>query len=218
MAVFSNYQDNLRVNTHRAVANEIRTAENQLNPLTPDTNTMMETSTNIYLYANGSIVGMMQNFSISEQRGVEKIRAIGYEGVVQSVPHNTKGGTLNVTRLALYNSSIWNALGLTTNGIPFNPVGSKTHIGSDNVPWDLYDHQNGIGQNSYKVSDNKVFKTLQDQRVPLEIMVKTRMNGSNDDFFIDRYIDCWLASYSKSYTTAQITVSETAQISYADVY
>ena len=46
-----------------------------------------------------------------------------------------------------------------------------------------------------QVSSGLVFRTLKDQRAPLEIMVKTRLNGSDNDerpeFYTVTYIDCW---------------------------
>ena len=107
---------NTSTNTHRATRNDIRTAENDFNPQTSFQNSLIATSTNVFVFANGSIVGMIQSFTVTESRTVTKLQAIGWEGVVQAVPENTKGGTLNVSRIALYESSIWNALGLTTSG------------------------------------------------------------------------------------------------------
>ena len=199
---FNNFGQNTSTNTHRATRNDIRTANNTMKPVSSFDNSLATTSTNIFVYSNGCIVGMIQSFNISEQRQVNKLQAIGWEGVVQAVPGNTNGGTLNVSRIALYESSIWNALGLTTNGVPFNEVGSKVY---DSTARD-------------SATDWDSSTTLKDQKVPLEIQVKTRRNGSADEYYVETYIDCWLASYSKSYTVQNITVAETAQISYADVY
>jgi hypothetical protein len=68
------------------------------------------------------------------------------------------------------------------------------------------------------VSSRVVFKTLRDQRVPLEIQVKTRKAGSLDEYYYETYIDCWLSSYSKTYSVGTITVAEQATVQYADVY
>ena len=118
---------NTSTNTHRATRNDIRTAENDFNPQTAFDNSLLTTSTNTFIFANGSIVGMVQSFNVSESRGVNKLQAIGWEGVVQAVPENTKGGSLTMSRIALYESQIWNALGLTTSGRPFNQIGAKVY-------------------------------------------------------------------------------------------
>jgi len=220
MANYGNYKNNdeqgsnLRTNTHRAVRNDIKTPTGFV-PTTSDSNGLLQTSTNIFIYANDSIVGMIQSFNITENRTINKLQAIGYEGVVQAVPSNTNGGQLNVSRIALYNSNIWNALGLTTDGKAENPVGAMVHTSGSNTTMGTDSPISGSS------SAGVVFKTLRDQRVPLEVQVRTRKNGSgsgSDNFYIETYIDCWLSSYSKAYSVGTITVAEQATIQYADVY
>jgi hypothetical protein len=215
----SNYTQNTSTNTHRYTRNDIRTAENDFNPASGNDNGKLATSTNIFIYSNNAIVGMIQSFGVSESRTINKLQAVGWEGVVQAVPANTNGGQLNVSRIALYESSIWNALGLTSTGTPFNPVGKKVH--DANVPdsstgWDATTHKNN--PEGSKVSSRLIFKTLKDQRTPLEIKVQTKRMGSADSYYVETYVDCWLSSYSKSYSVGTITVAETAQIQYSDVY
>lgn len=215
---FNNFGQNTSTNTHRATRNDIRVANNTMSPASPMDNVGAMTSTNIYIYSNGCIVGMIQSLNVSEQRGVNKLQAIGWEGVVQAVPNNSDGGTLQVSRIALYESTLWNALGLTTNGVPFNEVGSKTYDSKDGTSqtWDTPSVK--FENQGYKTKQRLVFKTLKDQKVPLEIQLKTRREGSDDVFYTETYIDCWIQQYSKSYTVQNITVAETATISYADVY
>ena len=217
---FNNFGQNTSTNTHRATRNDIRVANNTMQPTSSNDNSLITTSTNIFVYANGYIVGMIQSFNVSEQRQVNKLQATGWEGVVQAVPTNYRGGTLQVNRIALYESSIWNAIGLTTNGRAFNEVGSKVYKEKDGTSnnWDAPTLENDDGADSYHVNTRRVFKTLKDQKVPLEIQTKTRRNGSDDEFYVETYIDCWLSSYSKSYTVSNITVAESASIMYADVY
>lgn len=215
---FNNFGQNTSTNTHRATRNDIRVANNTMKPLSSFDNAGAMTSTNIFIYSNGCIVGMIQSFNISESRNINKLQAIGWEGVVQAVPSNTNGGTLSVNRIALYESSIWNALGLTTNGIPFNEVGSKVYDSKDGTSntWDTPTVKSE--SDGYNTKTRLTFKTLKDQKVPLEIQVKTRREGSDDVYYVETYIDCWIQNYSKSYTVQNITVAEQATISYADVY
>lgn len=129
------------LNTHRYTRNDIRTAENNLHPTDPYTNSKVMLSTNIFIYSNGAIVGMLQSFSVSEQRQINKLQAIGWEGVVQAVPSNTRGGSLNVTRIALYDSTLYSALGLTTYAKPQNTLGSKIHNKNQHTQkdeWDIF--------------------------------------------------------------------------------
>lgn len=223
-APFNNYTNpsgNTSMNTHRGARNDIRTAVNDLSPLSSSDNGLLQTSTNIFVYANGAIVGMIQSFSVSENRTINKLQAIGWEGVVQAVPSNTNGGQLNVSRIALYESTLWNALGLTSNGQSYNPLGKKVydHSPSDGEDkWDIATPTSDSASTANNMTSRLVFKTLKDQRVPLEIQVKTKRMGNTEDHYVETYIDCWLASYSKSYTVQSITVAETATIQYADVY
>jgi hypothetical protein len=206
---------NQNLNTHRASQNEIRSTDNDVNPDSSDDNELLQTSTNIFIYSNDAVVGMIQSFSISENRQIKKLHAIGWEGVVQAVPQNTKGGQLNVSRIALYNSSIWNALGLSQDATPYNPLGKKIHEGASPTK-DKNSHTSSTGGKTMK--SDQVFNTLKDQRVPLEIKVKTKKKGGTDEYYIDRYIDCWLSSYQKSYKVGDVTVGEDVTIDYADIY
>jgi len=219
---------NTNLNTQRANQNTIRQSSYDLNPTDPESNGLLQTSTNIFVYANESLVGMIQTFTVTENRPFTKLQALGWEGVVQNVPGNTDGGTLNVSRLALYESSMWNALGMTNTGKAYNPIGSKVHDANGNkYSYDL-NESNYKSDDTMAISKNstQIFKTLKDQRTPFEIQVKTRRKGATggsvsgtvDDYFIDTYIDCWLQSYTKTYGIGAITVTETAVITYADVY
>lgn len=211
---------NTSTNTHRATRNDIRTAENDFNPQTAFDNSLLTTSTNTFIFANGSIVGMVQSFNVSESRGVNKLQAIGWEGVVQAVPENTKGGSLTMSRIALYESQIWNALGLTTSGRPFNQIGAKVYDAEAEGPtWDQSSMApESIDARAYKTATNLVFNTLRQQKVPLEIQVKTRAHGKEEKYWVETYIDCWLSSYRKSYSVGSITVAEDVTVMYGDTY
>lgn len=75
-------------------------------------NGLLQTSTNIKLLINGSTIGMVQSLSVSENRTINKLAAIGAEGVVQAVPGNTNGGQLSISRIALYDSRFADAVGI----------------------------------------------------------------------------------------------------------
>ncbi len=73
---FNNFGQNTSTNTHRATRNDIRVANNTMKPNSPFDNVGATTSTNIFVYSNGCIVGMIQSFNVSEQRQVNKLQAI----------------------------------------------------------------------------------------------------------------------------------------------
>jgi hypothetical protein len=150
-------------------------------------------------------LGFIQSFTPSEQRTIKKVQELGTEGVVQSVPGNTNGGQIAVTRFAIFNGNLYNALGLTPTG-KFSETGQQ--INNDATVYSST--TNTLGN---------PFKTLKEQRVPLELQVKMRMPdvGANA-YYILTYIDCWLSQYSKSIATNDITITESATIQYSDVY
>jgi hypothetical protein len=168
------------------------------------------TTTNIDVWANGQRVGFIQSASPSESRTINKIMELGTEGIVQSVPSNTNGGSLSVQRIAIYNSSLFNALGMTKTGTFLN-MANESSVQSATT----------LSNDSYKVFSN-VFKTLKDQRVPLEIEIKTKMpskgGSSAGRMLIDKYVDCWIQQYSKNIASGTITITESATITYSEVY
>jgi len=167
------------------------------------------TTTNIEVWANGAKVGFIQSASPSGSRNIVKVQELGTEGVVQAVPGNTNGGQLSLSRFALYNSSMFSALGLTPSGQFGNPT-------------QKYSSYNQSADSNYKVGNGKnPFKTLKDQRVPIEIKMKTRKPidyAGADGWYEEAYVDCWLASYSKTIASSTITITEQATIQYSDVY
>ena len=167
--------------------------------------TLPITSTNIEIYSNGMKIGFVQSFTPSEQRQITKVQELGTEGVVQSVPGNTNGGQIQLTRFAIFNGSMYNALGLTPSGL-FTEVGEQ-----------IYNNAS-VYQSSTNTLGNP-FKTLKEQRCPLELQAKTKQpDEANETWYCEIYVDCWLSNYGKTIATNAITITETATIQYCDVY
>lgn len=217
------------LNTHRALRNDIRTADgantNFMLPQSSEDNGLAQQSTNIFVLSNGGLVGMIQSLQVQEQRNVNKLQAIGWEGVVQAVPSNTNGGTLNIQRIALYESSIWGGLGLTISGRQFNEIAKDTwpngSVNDGDSSWKTPKLSNDNDNLSYKTATDQVFRTLKDQRVPLEIQIQTASNttdATGSNFYKETYVDVWIQSYTRSYTVQSITISDQVTASYADVY
>lgn len=136
------------------------------------------TTTNVSIYSNDQRIGFVQSFTPSEQREITPVQELGTEGVVQMVPGNTRGGQIQLTRFALYNSDLWNALGLTKTGKFVKPTD------------DSY-----ISDDAFKRTDadtyGNPFRTLKDQRVPLELRAHTILpNVSARAMLIEVYYDC----------------------------
>lgn len=186
---------NVSANTHRASG---------MPEVGGDAGKLAVATTNIEVWSNGAKIGFIQSLTPSEQRNIIRVQELGTEGVVQSVPSNTQGGQVNINRFALYNSNLYNALGLT-------------HTGR---------HQERNNQIAGSASSRSTvtgtygnpFRTLKDQRVPLEIQVKTKIPSNTERLYVETYIDCWLSSYTKTIASDRITITEQATIQYSDVY
>lgn len=202
---------NQYLNTHRASG---------MPHIGADTGSMPITTTNVSVWCNGSRVGVVQSFTVKEARSNTKIQELGTEGVVQIVPGNTNGGDLSVSRFALYNSSLFNALGLTRTGnfVPWNGTIDTDNNTYSTDTWDSFTTGDDTYHRPIATSFSNPFKTLKDQRVPIEIMTKTQMDGTQNAFYIETYVDCWLTSYSKAYSASNVTITESANISYSDVF
>ena len=200
------------LNTHRASG---------MPHIGANTGSMPITTTNVSIWCNGSRVGMIQSFTVKESRNNNKLQEIGTEGVVQIVPGQTNGGTLSVSRIALYNSSLFNALGLTRTGtfVPYNgTMDNKNDSYSDDETWDSFTTGDEVYHRPIARTFSNPFKTLKDQRVPIEIQSKTQMDGTQNAWYIEAYVDCWLTSYSKAFSASNITITESANIDYSDVF
>lgn len=168
-------------------------------------------STNISVYSNEQRVGFIQDISPSESRSITPIQELGTEGVVQMVASNTNGGTLSCSRFAVYNASLFNALGLTGTGT-FTKATDKA-FGTTKYNYDGKE----INQTNTNNTLSNPFKTLKDQRVPIEIKLSIRQPGRNAKPITQTYIDCWLTQYSKAVSSSTITITESCTISYSDV-
>ena len=152
-----------------------------------DANGLAVTSTNIRIKANDITIGMIQSFSVSENRDVTKVQSVGIEGVTQAVPQNYKGGTIQATRVAMYGSRFYDAFKM-----------------------EQYMGQQYEGYNVFKtLKDQRLpFEIRVDQTMT--------NGGENGKQYTETYIDCWISSYKKNYSVSNITISESVSISYAD--
>lgn len=186
MMKFTNPEINKPLNTYRASG-----ATGGIEGPAGTSDKLAITSTNIDVFSNDIRLGFIQSFNVSENRAVTKVQELGAEGVIQSVPGNTKAGSIQTARFAVYTNYLLKAL-------VDDPEGK---------------------QPSYKVSKANPFKTLKHQRIPLEIKVKQKMPGTSSlgTYYIETYVDCWIASYSKTINVGTITISESVTLEYSDV-
>lgn len=174
-------------------------------------NRLAITTTNVSIYSNNMRIGFVQSFTPSEQREITPVQELGTEGVVQMVPGNTRGGQIQITRFALYNSDMWNALGLTNTGQFVLRDGGSMRSGITNVRSKSDDYQ----------TYGNPFRTLKDQRVPLELRAHTTLPRNDKEkaiMLIEVYYDCWVSQYSKQINAGNIIVSENVTLEYSDMY
>lgn len=199
-AAYNSYS-NSQLNTHRAVGIPMPYA-----PSGDDPTMMAITTTNVSVYSNNMKIGFIQSFSPQESRTITPVQELGTEGVVQMVPGNTQGGQISVSRFALYNSDLWNALGLT-------PSGQFTNRDDSNFINDA-----AFTKREDSGTYGNPFRTLKEQRVPLEIRSRTVLpNVSKEAAYIETFFDCWLSNYSKAIQSNNVLITETATIQYADM-
>ena len=189
MPVSSLYYNRDKLNTQRGIDekllkkpyNDLMSVDNS------DANGLAVTSTNIRIKANDITIGMIQSFSVSENRDVTKVQSIGIEGVTQAVPQNYKGGTIQATRVAMYGSRFYDAFKM-----------------------EQYMGQQYEGYNVFKtLKDQRLpFEIRVDQTMT--------NGGENGKQYTETYIDCWISSYKKNYTVSNVTISESVSIMYAD--
>lgn len=189
------------VNTHRAIDMPGLSNEGHGD----HANQLAITTTNISIFSNDMRIGFVQSFNVSESRDIQMVQELGTEGVVQAVPGNTRGGQIQLQRTALYNSDMWNALGLTPTG-KFIPRTDSKFISGD----------------AFKRQDSGTygnpFRTLKDQRVPLEIRAHTILpNVSEETRYVEFYYDAWISSYQKTISVQQIWISESVTLEYGDM-
>lgn len=115
---------NTMLNTQRATENLTEKGyQNDLSKInSSNTNGLLQTYTNIFIRANNTNIGMIQSFNVSESRTVNKLQSIGVEGVIQSAPQNTKGGSISAQRVALYGERLYDAFKIDTSSSMFRTL------------------------------------------------------------------------------------------------
>lgn len=130
-----NETTNTFLNTQRATENLTeRSYQNDFSQIkTSDTNGLAVTYTNTFIRANNINVGMIQSFNTSENRQVNKLQAIGMEGVVQAVPQNTNGGQITANRIALYGERLYDAFKFKSD----NDTGIFKTLKDQRIPFEI---------------------------------------------------------------------------------
>jgi hypothetical protein len=178
---------NGRLNTQRASG---------LDPILGQPGRLAVTSTNISISVNGENVGFIQSANPSESRNITKVQELGTEGIVQSVPGNTNGGQIAVTRLALYKQNLYTALQLPL----FTGLSAFKTLKDQRLPFEIS-------------MITKYYSPIN----PYGAVDKSTDPGFQIQEYREIYLDCWLSNYSKTITTSAITITESATVQYSDM-
>ena len=94
------------------------------------------TYTNVSVYLRGVRVGVIQSLERSETRDLAPIQELGTENVVEIVPGNTKGGSLTVSRFALYANLFHQLLG-SVDGTSDNRTDPFENLYQQRIPFEI---------------------------------------------------------------------------------
>lgn len=143
---------------------------------------------NIEIICNGSVIGMVQSINPAETRNVNKIQAIGVEGVVTSVPGNYTGGTFSTPMIEIYDQAAMEAWGIVDEG-------GRVRGGLRALP--------------------RVISLKQQRRpVDINIITYTPVEGAE---YIETYLNCWITSYGRTIQVGNNTIGINVSWTYDDV-
>lgn len=94
------------------------------------------TYTNVSVFLRGVRIGVIQSLERSENRDLSPIQELGTENVTQIVPGNTKGGTLTVSRFALYANRFHQLLG-AVDGVNDNRTDPFDNLYQQRIPFEI---------------------------------------------------------------------------------
>lgn len=143
--------------------------------------------TNHQILSRGNVIGLVQSFSPSESRTVQKVMGLGIEGVITSAVGNYSGGTFQTPLIMIYDQTPMEAFGVIDQG---GGVG-------------------GLRQLPRVIS-------LKQQRTPLDIRSVLHTPNEGEQI-VETYKGCWITSYSKTIAISGATVGVSVGWSYEDV-
>jgi len=150
------------------------------------------------------VLGVVSNFAPTDARDVETVRGIGFgDQIAELVPQMSQAITITLTRTALYEMNIFQALGYK-GGIDGLVRALKHH----RWPFDL--------RQEIVVSD-----------LPTLAVAKLQTNTpspehnpehANRSAIATLYAGCWITNYSTSYTADTAIIAEEVSLSVTDIF
>jgi hypothetical protein len=157
--------------------------------------------------ANGdsgkAVLGVVSNFSPTDSRDVEAVRGIGFgDQIAELVPQMSQAITITLTRTALYELNIFQALGYK-GGLDGLVRALKHH----RWPFDL--------RQEIVISD---LQNLTATNLRSGLSPEDKPDQSNKSAISTLYAGCWITNYSTSYTADTAIIAEEVNLSVTDIF
>lgn len=150
------------------------------------------------------VLGVVSNFAPTDARDVETVRGIGFgDQIAELVPQMSQAITITLTRTALYEMNIFQALGYK-GGIDGLVRALKHH----RWPFDL--------RQEIVVSDLPTLAVAK-----LQTNTPSPENNpehANRSAIATLYAGCWITNYSTSYTADTAIIAEEVSLSVTDIF
>lgn len=143
-------------------------------------------------------IGVMSSFGVSESRGLEEVRGVGYgDQIAELVPGVTPAMDISVSRTLLYLSNIYQVFGYRG--------------GVDGLVRSLKHHQW-----PFDIKQEMVFSRIASNESVSPKLVSPASDGVNDAI-LTFFEACWMNSYSATYSADAAMIAEDVGIQATDV-
>jgi len=165
------------------------------------------------------VLGVVSNFAPTDARDVETVRGIGFgDQIAELVPQMSQAITITLTRTALYEMNIFQALGYK-GGIDGLVRALKHHrwpfdLRQEIVVSDLPTLAVAKLQTNTPSPENNPEHALQTNTPSPE----NNPEHANRSAIATLYAGCWITNYSTSYTADTAIIAEEVSLSVTDIF
>lgn len=175
----------------------------------PQTRAIHSSRNSLFAIAAGGssaqVLGVVSNFSPTDARDVEAVRGIGFgDQIAELVPQMSQPITITLTRTALYEMNVFQALGYK-GGVDGLVRALKHH----RWPFDL--RQEIVTSAAAKPFTANI---ASNSRSPEEASIDNAIQTA----IATLYAGCWITNYSTSYTADTAIIAEEVSLSVTDIF
>lgn len=169
---------------------------------TPNTRVAISQKNKIYSVPTGQAsfqqIGLASSFNVTQGRGVEEVRGIGYgDQIAELVPGNSNATTLSMDRTLLYLSNIFQVFGYKG--------------GVDGLVRSLAHHQW-----PFDIKQEMIFSRIASQEAVSPKITAFASDGVNEAL-LTFFEACWMTSWSSNLSSTGSILSENVGITCTDV-